>query len=260
MAYKKIPLEVKVNALKEALELKDIDIIADKYGINELTIKNDYNKLVGQIDNIIKDKKPGPKVKENKVIKMPDKKPKKVKPPKEDLTCQECGSKNISRNGTYPVVNWLLKMIALLLPFLAINTKKMIQKYICNDCKVSVVGKDRIENNHLRQAIKLQIAKLICILRFKEGLSVRAISYVVKTIYGGNGSIGYIVELCKKVSKNGKEKLKEINKCSQSESKIMIFDETFPKAKTSGTTNLGVVMDENGLIRGVQTIAKKNRI
>lgn len=257
MAYKKVQLEIKVKALREAIELKDIDIIADKYGISRDTIKNDYTKLVGQIDNIIKDKKPGPKVKENKIIKMPDKKPIKIKPPKEDLTCQECGSKNISRNGTYSVVNWLLNMIALLLPFLTINTKKTIQKYICNDCKASVAGKQRIENNYLRQAIKLQIAKLICVLRFKEGLSVRPISYIVKTIYGFNGSIGHITGLCNKVSKNGKEKLTEINKCSQNDAKMIIFDETFPKAKTSGTTNLGVVMDENGLIRGVQTIEKK---
>lgn len=260
MAYKKVPLEVKVKALREAINLKDIDIIADKYGISRDTIKNDYTKLVEQIDNIIKDKKPGPKVKWNKIIKMPDKNLKKIRPPKEDLTCQVCGSKNISKNGTYLVVNWLLKMIALLLPFLKINTKKVIQKYICNDCMASVAGKQRIENNYLRQAIKLQIAKLICILRFKEGLSVRPISYIVKTIYGVNGSIGHITELCNEVSKNGKEKLVEINKCSQSDAKTMIFDETFPKAKTSGTTNLGTVMDENGLIRGVRTIVKKNRI
>jgi len=206
-----------------------IDIIADKYGISRDTIKNDYTKLVEQIDNIIQDKKPGPKVKGNKLIKMSDKKPKKIKPPKEDLTCPKCGSKDISRN------------------------------IYVNDCMASVAGKQRIENNYLRQAIKLQIAKLICILRFKEGLSVRPISYIVKMIYGVNGSIGHIVELCDKVSKNGKEKLVKINKCSQSGAKTMIFDETFPKTKTSGTTNLGTVMDENGLIRGVQTIVKKYR-
>jgi len=260
MAYKKVPLEVKVNALREAIELKDIDKIADKYGISRHTIKNDYNKLVGQIDTIIRDKKAGPKVKGNRIINIFSKKPTKIEPPKEVLTCQECGSKNISRNGTYPVDNWLLKIIALLLPFLTINTKKVVQKYICNDCMASVAGKQRIENNYLRQAIKLQIAKLICILRFKEGLSVRAISYIIKSIFGVNGSIGYITELSNKVSKNGKEKLEEINKCNQSDAKTMIFDETFPKAKTSGTTNLGIIMDENGLIRGVQAIVKKNRI
>jgi len=259
MAYKKVPLEVKVNALKEAIELKDIEKIAEKYGISRHTIKNDYNKLLGQIDTIIRDKRAGPKVKGNKIINIFDKKTKRFESLKEDLMCQECGSKNISRNGTYAVDNWLLKIIALLLPFLTINTKIVLQKYICNDCMASVAGKQRIKNNYLRQAIKLQIAKLICILRFKEGLSVRAISYIIKAIFGVNGSIGYVTELCNKVSKNGKEKLEEINKCNQSNAKTMIFDETFPKAKTSGTTKLGIIMDENGLIRGVQAIIKKTR-
>lgn len=260
MAYKKVPLEVKVNALREAMELKDIEIIAEKYGISRDTIKKDYNKVVGQIDTIIEDKKPGPKVKEKKVIKISEKKPKRFEKVKEDLMCPKCGSKNISKNGTYFVDNWLLKITVMLLPFLRTNTKKVIQKYICADCMTSVAGKQRMENNYVRQVIKLQIAKLVCILRFKEGLSVRGISYIIKSIFGVNGSIGYIIGLCDKVGKNGKEKLKEINKCSQSDAKMMIFDETFPKTKTSGTTNLGVVMDENGFIRGVQSILKKNRI
>jgi len=257
MAYKKVPLEVKVNALREAIELKDVEIIANKHGISTDTIKNDYRKLIAQIDTVIEDKKPGRKVKESKIINMPDKKPKKIKPLKEDLTCQECGSKHISKNGTCVVVDWLMRVVALLLPFVGINTEKVIQKHICSDCLASVAGKQRIENNYLRRAIKLQIAKLVCILRFKEGLSVRCISYIIKAIFGANGSIGYITELCSKVVRNGKEKLMEINNCSQSDAKTMIFDETFPKAKASGTTNLGVVMDENGLVRGVKAIVKK---
>ena len=259
MAYKKVPHEVKVNALKEAIQLKGTEIIVQKYGISRHTIKNDFDKVIGQIDTIIQNKKPGRKVKAKKVIKISERKPKRIEKSKEDLTCPECGSKNISKNGTYPVVNWLLRMIVLLLPFVKTNIERVIQKYICADCMTSVAGKQRMENNYIKQAMKLQIAKLICILRFKEGLSVRAISYIIKTIFGANGSIGYIVDLCDKVAQKGKEKLVEINNCSQCNAKTMIFDETFPTSKTSGTTNLGIVMDENGLIRGVQTILEKKR-
>jgi DNA-binding GntR family transcriptional regulator len=56
MAYKKVALEVKVNALKEAIELKDIETIAKKYGISRETLRSDYDKLVGEIATIIKDK------------------------------------------------------------------------------------------------------------------------------------------------------------------------------------------------------------
>lgn len=260
MAYRKVAHDIKVKALEESITLKDVDIIAKKYGISEKTIENSYTKLKESIDTAIKNKKPGPKGKKSNVVKLHKKKPKKAEEPKEKLSCQKCGSTNISKNGTYIVVNWLIKMITLLLPFLNLNIYKVIQKYICNDCKAPVHGKDREENTYLRQAIKIQIAKLICILRFKEGLSLRGISYIVKTIFGMNGSIGYIAELCNKIGKQAKKKLDEINMCSQKEAKMMIFDETFPKTKELGATNLGVVVDEYGLIRKVQAVVKKGLI
>jgi hypothetical protein len=263
MAFKKGLHEKKVKALQESITLKDVDIVAEKYGISKKTIESDFGKLMGSIDTAIQKKKPGPKVKKSNVVKLIPKKPKKAespKSPKEKLSCDKCGSTNTSKNGTYTVVNWLIKMITLILPFLNLNVYKVIQKYICNDCKASVQGKDRDENTYIRQTIKMQIARLICILRFKEGLSIRGISYIIKTIFGMNGSIGYITQLCGKVGEQAKKKLDEINKCNQKEAKMMIFDETFPKTKTSGTTNLGVVVDEYGLIRKVQAIVKKGEI
>lgn len=260
MAFKKVSHGVKVKALQESITLKDVDKVAKKYGISKKTIENSYTKLMESIDTAIENKKPGPKVKKSNVVKFVPKETKRVETLKEKLSCQKCGRTNISKNGTYTVVNWLIRMITLILPFLNLNIYKVIQKHICNDCKASVHGKDWEESTYIRQTIKMQIARLICILRFKEGLSIRGISYIVKTIFGMNGSIGYITQLCKKVGKKAKEKLEEINKCSQKEAKMMIFDETFPKTKQLGSTNLGVVVDEYGLIRKVQAIVKKGEI
>ena len=48
--------------------------------------------------------------------------------------------------------------------------------------------------------------------------------------------------------------MKEINNCSQKKADVLMFDETFPKAKDKGCINLGVATCENGLIRMVRTV------
>ena len=258
MAFKKVPHDVKVAALKEALILNDIKNIATKYGISEETINNSFEKVINSIDEVIQNKKPGRKKKAIKanVVSFDNTKIEKAKQVS-TLKCLNCGSRNIVKNGIDSGINWLLKIVALLLPFLQINTETAIQKYICTDCNTPVDGKDRQINRYIRQTIRLQIAKLICILRYKEGLSIRAISFIVKSIYGVGGSTGNIVALCKKVNIKAKDKLPQLNECNQNQAKMMIMDETFPKTQTSGTTNLGVIVDEHGLIRNVKAIVKK---
>ena len=46
MAYKNISPEIKVLALSEALTLKNTKEIAEKYGLSEDTIKNDFKKIM----------------------------------------------------------------------------------------------------------------------------------------------------------------------------------------------------------------------
>lgn len=261
MAYKKVPHDVKVAALKEALILNDIKNIATKYGISEETINNSFEKVINNIDEVIQNKKPGRKKKPIKTngVSFDNAKIEKTKQVS-TLKCPNCGSRNIVKNGRDFAINWLLRIVALLLPFLQINTETTIQKYLCTDCNTPVDGKDREINRYIRQMIRVQIAKLICILRFKEGLSIRAISFIVKSIYGVGGSLGNIVALCKKVNRKAKDKLPQLNECNQERAKMMIMDETFPKTQTSGTTNLGVIVDEYGLIRNVKAIVKKKTI
>jgi len=107
--------------------------------------------------------------------------------------------------------------------------------------------------------MKLLIAKLTCILRFKTGMSVRNISLIVKEIFGLNYSTGQIVTLCQKVARRAREKMEFLNRCSQKRAKMMIADETFPQTQTLGTTSLGVVVDEFGLIRKVKAIVRRKK-
>ncbi|MDI6781834.1 MAG: hypothetical protein QME49_07020 [bacterium] len=44
MAFKKIPVETKVAALKKALKLSNPSEVAQEFGISEETLHNDYNK------------------------------------------------------------------------------------------------------------------------------------------------------------------------------------------------------------------------
>jgi hypothetical protein len=53
--------------------------------------------------------------------------------------------------------------------------------------------------------------------------------------------------------------MKLINQCKQNKADVLMFDETFPKAKENGCINLGVAVCENGLIRKVAIIDTSNK-
>ncbi len=56
MAYKKIPIEIKVAALKKALKLSDTSAVAQEFGISEETLHNDYNKIIESLPSILPQK------------------------------------------------------------------------------------------------------------------------------------------------------------------------------------------------------------
>ena len=109
----------------------------------------------------------------------------------------------------------------------------------------------------VKNKYKMQIGKLTCILRFKEGMSIRSISHIIKQIYGFNYSTGYISQFCQQVGKKAKAKMETINDVYQSNVKMIIADETFPITQESGTTNLGVIVDEYGVIRNLKAIIQR---
>ena len=100
MAFKKVPHDVKVAALKESLILNDIKNIATKYGISEETINNSFEKVINSIDAVIQNKKPGRKNKAIKtnIVSFDNAKIEKAKQVS-TLKCLNCGSRNIVKNG-----------------------------------------------------------------------------------------------------------------------------------------------------------------
>jgi len=102
-------------------------------------------------------------------------------------------------------------------------------------------------------------AKMIILLRYSCGLSIRKISLLLKELFGHNYSTGYITNFCKKVNKRAYKKMNMINECVNKRAKMVILDETFPKTKKSGTTRLAVAIDEFGLIRGIKTIIDRKK-
>lgn len=141
--------------------------------------------------------------------------------------------------------------------FLDLNTEHMVQKYLCKKCSASYYSNEQKNNIFMKLWINYVAAKLILDLRFHQGNSVRAISEINKNIFGMYSSTGYINNLCSKVSINAKNKMESLKDCEQKNAKVMMYDETFPKSKEDGSTNMGVVNDENGLIRGVAIVKDK---
>ena len=56
MAFKKIPIEIKVAALKKALKLSNPSEVAQEFGISEETLHNDYNKIIESLPSILPQK------------------------------------------------------------------------------------------------------------------------------------------------------------------------------------------------------------
>lgn len=67
MPYRDIPNEDKAEAVKELLTTdKEIEQIAKEYNISKITLKRERQKVIEQIPEIVKKKKPGPKTKDKK--------------------------------------------------------------------------------------------------------------------------------------------------------------------------------------------------
>jgi len=62
MPFRNIPQEIKVKTVLECLEINNDKVkeAAEKYGISEVTIKRNCEKVLNSTNEIIKTKKPGP--------------------------------------------------------------------------------------------------------------------------------------------------------------------------------------------------------
>lgn len=138
--------------------------------------------------------------------------------------------------------------------FQGLNTKSIVQKYLCTKCGTSFNSNEQKKNIQFRDSIKMTINKLIIVLRFGHGMSERGISDVIKNVYGFFASIGFVDKISQQTAGEAAGKMAILNDCKQNVSKVLMFDETFPKAKDEGCINLGVAVCENGLIRKVAVI------
>lgn len=153
------------------------------------------------------------------------------------------------------VINWA-KRIFSRIHF--IQDKEIIQQYICNDCHKTFPSENAYLLKILRQSVKLFVCKFICLLRFKEGLSIRSISRIVSFVFGINSSLGYLSKFTNTIGQKAQDKMKKLSQCSSTKTAIVsIIDETFPKIFHK-SVSLGLVICEYGLIRGLACVKKSS--
>ena len=242
--YKKISADVHAKALIEALTLSNVKSIAQKYDISDDTIYRKHNLILSLIPSLIwLSPKSIPSVEELlSQLKAP-------------YSCPQCGSTKVSKNGKLTLINWAKRLFKKLIPSLS-NDKKSIQRYICNNCGASIHSDEHNNLKHIRGSVKLFVNKFICLLRFKEGLSLRSISRIVGFAYGINASLGYLSKFTNTIGQKAKDKMEKLSFSKATKKAIVaIIDETFPKIFHK-SISLGLVICEHGLIRAVGCVKK----
>ena len=100
--------------------------------------------------------------------------------------------------------------------------------------------------------------KFICLLRFKEGLSLRSISRITGFAFGLNSSLGYLSRFTNTIGQRAQDKMKKLSLANATKkATVAIIDETFPKIFHK-SISLGLVICEYGLIRGLGCVKKSS--
>lgn len=176
---------------------------------------------------------------------------------KSPSSCPSCGSTHISKNGKITIVNWAKRLLKKFIPTLS-NDTESVQRFICPDCGASILSEEHIALKNIRASVKLFLNKFICLLRFKEGLSLRSISRIVGFAFGLNSSLGYLSKFTNTIGQKAADKMKELSRCkAMKKAVVAIVDETFPKIFHK-SVSLGLVICEYGLIRGLACVKKSS--
>jgi len=235
----------KVESVKIALKLINVEAAARKTGTPCSTLRYDLQKVEKALPEVLLSQKPGPKTQNNE-----DKAGNKILPKKVKL-CPKCGGKTV-KNGTYWVLNWFL-----MLTFGWLGVQKIrIQRCRCKVCGNELVSPERERQVEARKAWWNQINRLISLCRFKLRISVRMTQIIVKFVYARKVSIGHIDRLTQKVGNKAEFCLNRLSKCRQAVAQFLLYDETYPKMKERAYS-LGVAICEHGLIRSVRCILSK---
>jgi len=138
------------------------------------------------------------------------------------------------------------------------NDTESVQRLICQNCGASILSEEHIALKNIRASVKLFLNKFICLLRFKEGLSLRSISRIVGFAFGLNSSLGYLSKFTNTIGQRATDKMKELSRCkAMKKAVVAIVDETFPKIFHK-SVSLGLVICEYGLIRGLACVKKSS--
>ena len=153
------------------------------------------------------------------------------------------------------MINWAKRILSRIH---LIDDKEVVQQYICNDCHKTFPSENAYLLKQLRQSVKLFVCKFICLLRFKEGISLRSISRITGFAFGLNSSLGYLSKFTNTIGQKAQDKMKKLSLCRATKQAIVaIIDETFPKTFHK-SVSLGLVICEYGLIRGLACVKKSS--
>jgi hypothetical protein len=247
-----LPLETKVNIMKESLHLSRVEEIASSYGVSSEAIYYWFNhKVKPALGEILKNDPPGPERKPGTEVEQEVKGAIAIE--ERPKACEKCGDTHIRKNGTYEIINWIW---LLTIGWLVGIQKASIQRWRCAKCGHEMVSAERQRQKEARIAWWQQVKRMIGLSRFKLNLTVRKTQILVAFAYGRQVSIGLIQRQTQQAGQRANVILDRLSACHQKAAHFLLYDETFPKLGKRAYS-LGVAICENGLIRSVRTIRSK---
>jgi transcription elongation factor Elf1 len=228
------------------LTLSNVKSVAQKYNISEETIRRKHKLILSLVPSLVgfspKDLHAFKEL--SQTLKSPG-------------SCPQCGSTHLSKNGKLILVNWAKRLFKKIIPSLA-NDKESVQRLICKDCGATIKSEEHLILQKIKNSVKFFVNSFICLLRFKEGLSLRSISRILRFAFGVNASLGYLSQFTQTIGQKAEEKMKQLSRCqSTKQALVAIIDETFPKI-FHRSISLGLVICEYGLIRAVSCVKKSS--
>ncbi len=246
MANRIRQVDEKVQPIKIAFKQINIEKAAHEAGVPASTLRYDLNKVEQALPETMANQKLGPKPKDKETeTEKPQSETDEIK------VCPKCGGK-VNKNGTYWVLNWVRM---LLLGWLGKQWVR-IQRRRCRECGYEIISPERVRQAEARRAWWAQVDRLVCLSRFKLGLSVRKIQTLIEFVYARPVSIGHIDRLTQRVGCKAEAALARLSECRQGIARFLLYDETYPKMKKR-VHSLGVAICEHGLIRSVRCIVRK---
>jgi hypothetical protein len=247
MANRIREIEEKVKPVELALSRIDVAAVAREAGVPASTLSYDLDKVKESLPEVLKNRKPGPKpqkevTEEGQESSLPEERPE---------ACPECGGQ-VTKNGTYRVLNWLLMLT---MGWLG-RQWVLIQRWRCKVCGHELISPEQARQAEARRAWWAQVNRLVGLSRFKLGLSVRKTQTLVKFVYARSVSIGHVERLTQRVGRRADAALARLRECQQAAAHFLLYDETYPKMEKR-TYSLGVAICEHGLIRSVRCITRK---